>query len=194
MFFNQIQLHGELVDLAFERRNVGLVLRDDAGLCLFIVQLTTIELRKPQLDEVGRNAISALCIAPSNDAVPDILAKLQFERRRMPTIWTSGLHEPSSIEARRVYQFFRDPWSSPKGSLQNRLSSAWKPTRAIPWPENHQDSFFWCGCEYATFREVRRHLRETVKLPKSRQVAFSHWRRGLSNDEIISAGGDVVSD
>ncbi|WP_183765826.1 MULTISPECIES: RHS repeat-associated core domain-containing protein, partial [unclassified Rhizobium] len=41
---------------------------------------------------------------------------------------TSGLHEPSPIEARRVYQFFRVPWSSPRGSLHNRLSSAWKPT------------------------------------------------------------------
>ena len=116
-FFNQVQLHGELADLAFERSNVGLVLRDDAGLRLLIVQLAAIELRQPQLDEVSRNAIGALRIAPSNHAVSDILAKLQFERRRMPSIWTSGLHEPSPIEARRVYQFFRVPWSSPTGSL-----------------------------------------------------------------------------
>lgn len=31
-FFNQVQLHGELADLAFKRRNVGLVLGNDAGL------------------------------------------------------------------------------------------------------------------------------------------------------------------
>ena len=49
-FFNQVQLHGELADLAFERSNVGLVLRDDAGLRLLIVQLAAIELRQPQLD------------------------------------------------------------------------------------------------------------------------------------------------
>ena len=46
-FFNQVQLHGELADLTFERRNVGLVLRDDAGLCLFIIQLAAVELRQP---------------------------------------------------------------------------------------------------------------------------------------------------
>ena len=60
-------------------------------------------------------------MAPSDDAVSDILAKLQTERRRMPTTRTSGLHEPSPIEARRVYQFLRVPWSSPRGSLQNAL-------------------------------------------------------------------------
>ena len=46
-FFNQVQLHGELADLAFERSHVGLVLRDDAGLRLLIVQLAAIELRQP---------------------------------------------------------------------------------------------------------------------------------------------------
>lgn len=45
MFFNQVQLHGELADLAFKRRNVGLVLGNDAGLSLLIVQIAAIELR-----------------------------------------------------------------------------------------------------------------------------------------------------
>ncbi|MDQ0138050.1 hypothetical protein J2T08_005995 [Neorhizobium galegae] len=30
-----------------------------------------------------------------------------------------------------MYQFFPAPLSSPRGSLQNRLSSAWKPTEAV---------------------------------------------------------------
>ena len=85
---------------------MGLVLRNDAGLGLFIVQLAAIELRQSQLDEVGGNAISALRIAPSDDAVSDILAKLQLERRRMPAIWTSGLHEPSPIEGERPVSCF----------------------------------------------------------------------------------------
>ncbi len=97
VFFNQVQLHSELADLTFERRNVGLVLRNDAGLGLFIIQLAAIELREPQLDEVGRNTVGALRVAPSDNAVSDILAKLQFERRRMPTIWTSGVRESSPL-------------------------------------------------------------------------------------------------
>lgn len=47
MFFTQVQLHGELADLAFERRNVGLVLSNDAGFSLLIVQFAAIELRQP---------------------------------------------------------------------------------------------------------------------------------------------------
>ena len=66
--------------------------------------------------------------APSNDTVSNILAKLQLERRRMPSIRSSGLHEPSPIEAHRAYQFFRTPWSSPRGSLQCRVSSQRKST------------------------------------------------------------------
>lgn len=31
-----------------------------------------------------------------------------------------------------MYRFFRVPWSSPRGSLQNGLSSAWKPTAGVP--------------------------------------------------------------
>ncbi|MGV1949305.1 hypothetical protein ACQZ44_00660 [Agrobacterium vitis] len=43
--FNKVQLHRELAEFAFERRNVGFVLGNDA--CLFIVQIAAIELRKP---------------------------------------------------------------------------------------------------------------------------------------------------
>ncbi|MNL37957.1 Vibriobactin utilization protein ViuB [compost metagenome] len=65
--------------------------------------------------------------------------------------------------------------------------------KSLEWPADHADTFFWCGCEYSIFREVRQFLREVIKLPNHRQVAFSHWRCGLSNDEIIETGGDVVS-
>jgi hypothetical protein len=84
---------------------VCLVLGNNASLRFLVIQFATIELREPQLDEVSRNAVGALRIAPSNDAVSDILAKLQFERRRTPAIWPSGFHEPSAIEARRVSVF-----------------------------------------------------------------------------------------
>lgn len=46
-FLHQVQLHRELADLALERRNLDLVLGNDAGLRLFIVQLAPIDLRQP---------------------------------------------------------------------------------------------------------------------------------------------------
>ncbi|WP_210304683.1 hypothetical protein, partial [Aliirhizobium cellulosilyticum] len=45
---------------------------------------------------------------------------------------TSGLHEPSPIKARRVYQFFPVLWSSPRGSLHYRVSSQWQSTTRKP--------------------------------------------------------------
>ncbi|MDH4984833.1 hypothetical protein QEZ47_11780 [Aminobacter anthyllidis] len=81
MFFNQVQLHRELADLAFQCRNLRLVFSDDACLGLFIIKLAAIELCQPQLDEVRRDAVRALRITSSDDAVSDVLAKLQLERR-----------------------------------------------------------------------------------------------------------------
>ncbi len=66
--------------------------------------------------------------------------------------------------------------------------------RSLEWPEIAENTFVWCGCEYASFRSIRHFLRDTIKLPKNRQVAFAHWRRGMSNDDIIAAGGDVVAE
>lgn len=60
--------------------------------------------------------------APSNDTVSNILAKLQLERRRMPSIRSSGLHEPSPIEAHRAYQFFV-PHGPARGAHSNAGSA-----------------------------------------------------------------------
>lgn len=101
-----LPLHRELASLAFKCRDLHLIFGDDAGFPFFIIQFTAIELRHSQLDEVGGNKIYTLRIAPPDDAVSDILAKLQVKRRRMPSIWTSKSYEPSPSEARRVYQVF----------------------------------------------------------------------------------------
>lgn len=45
--FYPVQRHGELGDLAFRRGNMGLVLGNDAGFNLLIVQFAAMELRQP---------------------------------------------------------------------------------------------------------------------------------------------------
>lgn len=67
----------------------GLVFSDDACLCFFAGQFTPIELRQPKVDEVCGYLVHALCIPPTNYAGADVLAKLKFERHRMPTVGTS---------------------------------------------------------------------------------------------------------
>ncbi|MDU0342879.1 siderophore-interacting protein [Bosea rubneri] len=92
---------------------------------------------------------------------------------------------PSGVEIR---------WLHRNGARRGTADLLENAVRSLEWPEDFNGTFFWCGCEYAAFRSIRHFLRDTVKLPKDRQVAFAHWRRGMSNDDIIEAGGDVVSD
>lgn len=65
--------------------------------------------------------------------------------------------------------------------------------RALDWGADHGDLFVWVGCEFHDFRAMRRFLRDEVKLPASQIVAFSHWRRGMSEEDIIAIGGDAVA-
>ncbi|MFG1463350.1 SIP domain-containing protein [Xanthobacter sp. DSM 24535] len=65
--------------------------------------------------------------------------------------------------------------------------------RALDWSTHHRDLFVWVGCEFHDFRALRRFLRDEVKLPASQVVAFSHWRRGMSEEDIIAIGGDAVA-
>ena len=130
-------------------------------------------------DETGLPGIARMIEALPSDAEGVALITIANEKEEQ------AIAAPEGVELRWFYREGEGP------DADDRLAAAF---RAIQWPDNHQDSFFWCGSEYATFREVRRHLRETIKLPRNRQVAFSHWRLGLSNDDIIAEGGDVVSE
>jgi NADPH-dependent ferric siderophore reductase len=63
--------------------------------------------------------------------------------------------------------------------------------RAIPWPA--QGSVFaWGGCEHAAFRALRDHLRRGRGLPREATVNYPHWRRGMSEEDIVSTGGEAV--
>ncbi|WP_412066281.1 hypothetical protein [Rhizobium sp. SYY.PMSO] len=93
--------------LRSSRRGLRLIFSDDARLGFFPGEFAAIELRQPQLNEVGRDVVSALRVTPPDNTVADILTKLQLERCRLSSIWSSGLHEPFPTEALKAYQFFR---------------------------------------------------------------------------------------
>ena len=63
----------------------------------------------------------------------------------------------------------------------------------IDWPDDPADSAFWCGTEYAGFRAMRRQVR-ALGLAPDRIVAFAHWRRGMSEPEIATAGSSAIRD
>lgn len=39
------------------------------------------------------------------------------------------------------------------------------------------DAYIWAGCEFADFREIRRHCRQTLKLPRERHLVTAYWRK-----------------
>ena len=64
--------------------------------------------------------------------------------------------------------------------------------RALAFPSDHDALFFWIGAEFSAFRDMRAYLRSGIGLPTSRVVAFSHWRRGMSEEDIVEAGASAV--
>ncbi|MDF1790776.1 MAG: siderophore-interacting protein [Thalassobaculaceae bacterium] len=65
--------------------------------------------------------------------------------------------------------------------------------RTLALPPAPATLFVWVGAEYAAFRETRGYLRNDLGVPASRMVAFSHWRRGMSEEDIATAGVEAIS-
>jgi NADPH-dependent ferric siderophore reductase len=65
--------------------------------------------------------------------------------------------------------------------------------RAIEFPPERDDVFAWVGAEYSAFRSIRGYLRREIGLSAAQMIAFSHWRRGMSEDDIVDVGISSVS-
>jgi len=56
-FFDQVQLHRELADLALKRSDLGFAFRNDRCFGLFGAELAPVVLRQPQLNQIGRQGV-----------------------------------------------------------------------------------------------------------------------------------------
>lgn len=65
--------------------------------------------------------------------------------------------------------------------------------RTLTFPTDLGSAFAWVGTEYAAFRALRAFLRDEVGFSPDRMIAFSHWRRGMSEEDIVKAGIASVS-
>ncbi|KYO51072.1 siderophore-interacting protein [Tistrella mobilis] len=65
--------------------------------------------------------------------------------------------------------------------------------RQVAVPADHGGIFAWIGAEYTAFREMRGFLKAELGIPADRMIAFSHWRRGMSEADIVAAGIASVS-
>lgn len=119
-----------------------------------------------------------------------ILETLPAETRGIALIEVAGPQEKQHLAApteMEIRWLFRE--EAPPGTT-DLLPEA---IRSITWPDRHDDLFVWAGCEYTAFRTITKYLREEVKLARSHRVTFSHWRRGMSEEDIVEAGGEAVA-
>ena len=65
--------------------------------------------------------------------------------------------------------------------------------RQVALPADRGDVFAWIGAEYSAFRAMRGFLKAEVGISADRMIAFSHWRRGMSEADIVAAGIASVS-
>ncbi|QTL03956.1 siderophore-interacting protein [Aquabacter sp. L1I39] len=93
------------------------------------------------------------------------------------------LKGPEGVEVRWILR------AGPQAVDETPLCEA---VRALDWGAGLDGLFVWVGCEFHDFRAIRHFLRDAVKLPVGQIVAFSHWRRGMSEEEIIAVGGQAV--
>ncbi len=126
-------------------------------------------------DETGLPGIARILEAAADDL--EGLAIIEVADRAEE----QAFEKPEKVE---VLWLYREDGEG--GLLADRV-------RSWDWPADHSELFVWIGCEYHDFRTIRLFLRDEVKLHKSRIVAFSHWRRGMSEEDIVAAGGKAVA-
>jgi NADPH-dependent ferric siderophore reductase len=96
-----------------------------------------------------------------------------------------AIQAPAGVEVHWLYRNGAFPGTT------TLLSDA---VQRTAWPVPLNQTFFWGGYELGAFRAIRRYLKDVVGLPKSSQVSHPHWRRGMSEDDIIEVGGSAISE
>nr|WP_248311677.1 siderophore-interacting protein [Bosea sp. ASV33] len=114
-----------------------------------------------------------------------ILADLPEQSRGIALVEVDGeedeqpLRHPPGVKLR---------WLHRAGGQSARSGLLVEAVRACAWPADSASAFFWGGCEFEAFRAIHRHLREEVRLPRSQRILYSHWHRGMSEEDIIAVG------
>ena len=93
------------------------------------------------------------------------------------------IDRPLGLEVRWLHRDGAGPGTT------TRLADA---LRTLAFPADHGTLFCWIGAEFSAFRDMRAYLRTEMGLPASRVITFSHWRRGMSEEDIIEAGASAV--
>lgn len=117
-----------------------------------------------------------------------ILADLPEQARGVALVEVDGgedeqpLRHPFGVELR---------WLHRTGLRPGPSTLLVEAVRDCAWPDDLASALFWGGCEFQAFRAIHRHLREVIRLPRDRRVLYSHWHRGMSEEDIIAVGREA---
>lgn len=89
------------------------------------------------------------------------------------------LSPPPGVEVR---------WLHRNGAPAGTTSLLPDALKTVSLPEDRADAFCWVGAEYSAFRAMRHYLRQTAGIDRAQMIAFSHWRHGMSEEDIVEAG------
>ena len=129
-------------------------------------------------DETGLPGIARMLEHAPGDLEGLAVIEIADAREKQP------IGKPEKVELRWL---LRDrPPSADTGPVTDAV-------RSLDWGGAHSDLFVWVGCEYHDFRAIRRFLRTDIGLRSSQIVAFPHWRHGMSEEDIVAAGGEAVA-
>lgn len=110
-------------------------------------------------DETALPAIARLLEGMPADARGEVLLEADAEDAAYP------LAAPEGVRVR---------WLRRAAGGESPLVEA---VRALDWPYT-PDLFAWAGCEFATARTLRRHLRAERGLDRDRHLVVGYWERG----------------
>lgn len=120
-----------------------------------------------------------------------ILEALPTEAQGVALIEVNGtddeqaLLKPAGIELRWLH---RAPAAA---GTTTCLESALK---TVPLPTTATSRILaWVGTEYHAFKRIRHYLRQDLNLPTDQVIAFSHWRHGMSEEDIVKVGASAIS-
>lgn len=119
-----------------------------------------------------------------------ILEALPASARGVALIEVAGAAEeqplaaPGGVEVRWLHRGEAAPGTAPL--LIDEI-------RSLELPADRGRMLFWGGAEFDTYRSIRNHLVRDAGVPASRVVAYSHWRRGMSEEDIVEAGAAAIT-
>ncbi|AZO79275.1 MULTISPECIES: siderophore-interacting protein [unclassified Bosea (in: a-proteobacteria)] len=107
-------------------------------------------------------------------AIARIAEELPSSARASIVIEVADASEQQDIASKAAIEV---TWLHRKGAPAGSTDLLTQAVRGIALPE-HGSPFVFAGCEQATARAIRKHLRSERQLPKDRHLVAAYWRKG----------------